>query len=94
MSGADLGHLALGEFVYAMGATNFPIEEWMQVKSPEVLVKFPVAQLVARRSFIFARAGYGKSNLNKLLFSKLYETTPSVRKRKDQLVLHYSSIDG
>ena len=37
--------------------------------------------LVARRSFVFARAGFGKSNLNKLLFSKLYETTPTVAKR-------------
>ena len=30
---------------------------------------------------MFARAGFGKSNLNKLLFSKLYATTPHVEKR-------------
>ncbi len=53
----------------------------MQVLSPEVLVRFPVSSLVARRSLIFARAGFGKSNLNKLLFSELYRDTPTVEKR-------------
>src|SRR5260221_7621385 len=56
-------------------------EDWMQIIEPEILIKFPIASLVARRSFIFARAGFGKSNLNKLLFSKLYEQTPTVIKR-------------
>lgn len=56
-------------------------EDWMQIKEPEVLVKFPLESLVSRRSFIFARAGFGKSNLNKLLFSKLYRETPTVEKR-------------
>ena len=45
------------------------------------MVNFPIDTLVSRRTFIFARAGFGKSNLNKLLFSKLYETTPHVTKR-------------
>ena len=53
----------------------------MRIESPEIVVRFPVSSLVARRSFVFARAGFGKSNLNKLLFSKLYETTPTVEKR-------------
>src|SRR5205807_10306702 len=48
---------------------------------PAIEIKFPVESLVSRRSFVFARAGFGKSNLNKLLFSKLYETTPTVEKR-------------
>ncbi|BBL79266.1 hypothetical protein RxyAA322_11200 [Rubrobacter xylanophilus] len=56
-------------------------EDWMQIKEPEVLVEFPIESLVSRRSFIFARAGFGKSNLNKLLFSKLYAETPTVEKR-------------
>jgi hypothetical protein len=50
------------------------------------LVRFPIESLVSRRSFIFARAGFGKSNLNKLLFSKLYETTPFVTKRAGKQV--------
>jgi hypothetical protein len=58
----------------------------MQVVEPEVLVRFPIESLVSRRSFIFARAGFGKSNLNKLLFSKLYETTPFVTKRAGKQV--------
>lgn len=84
--GAEIGHFALGEYIYAHGSKHYSrvnntLEDWMQIKAPEVLVKFPVHRLVARRSFIFARAGFGKSNLNKLLFSKLYEYTPTVTKR-------------
>lgn len=79
--GAELGHFALGEYVYAAGSDKLAFEDWMQVKEPEVLVKFPISSLVSRRSFIFARAGFGKSNLNKLLFSKLYADTPTVEKR-------------
>ena len=58
----------------------------MRLQSPKVLVRFPMESLVARRSFVFARAGFGKSNLNKLLFSKLYEHTPTVQKRGDKVV--------
>ena len=81
IKGAAIGHLAFGEFIYAAGNEDFETQEWMQTVEPEVLVKFPLESLVSRRSFIFARAGFGKSNLNKLLFSKLYETTPHIQKR-------------
>lgn len=81
-----IGHLALGEYVFAGGSKELKPEEWLQVKEPEVLVKFSVANLVSRRSFIFARAGFGKSNLNKLLFSELYTTTPTVEKRAGRQV--------
>lgn len=86
VSGVPIGHLALGEYVYAAGTPEFDVQEWMQVVQPEVLVRFPIESLVSRRSFVFARAGFGKSNLNKLLFSKLYETTPFVTKRSDRRV--------
>jgi uncharacterized protein len=78
--GAEIGHFALGEYIYAEGSGSLDVQDWMQVKGPEVLVKFPVINLVSRRSFIFARAGFGKSNLNKLLFSTLYRNTPTVPK--------------
>ena len=81
VKGAAIGRLALGEYIYAEGDTDFRPEEWMQVASPSVKVHFPMESLVSRRSFVFARAGFGKSNLNKLLFSKLYENTPHVTKR-------------
>jgi DNA helicase HerA-like ATPase len=88
--GAEIGHFALGEYIYAKsenGVTNkIDLADWMQIKSPEILIKFPVENLVSRRSFIFARAGFGKSNLNKLLFSKLYEKTPTVTKRGEKKV--------
>jgi hypothetical protein len=86
IDGAQIGHLAFGEYIYAAGDKNFVPQDWMQVVSPEVLVRFPIESLVSRRSFIFARAGFGKSNLNKLLFAKLYEKTPHVTKRNGKQV--------
>jgi hypothetical protein len=79
--GADLGFLAFGEFAYAAGDKRLKAEPGLQVRSPATIVRFPVENLVSRRTFVFARAGFGKSNLNKLLFSTLYKTTPHVEKR-------------
>lgn len=84
VEGATIGHFALGEYFY--GPTSEAKEVWMQVQSEEVRVNFAVESLVSRRSFIFARAGFGKSNLNKLLFSSLYTTTPTVEKRQGKKV--------
>jgi hypothetical protein len=89
LTGAAIGHLALGEYIYAQDENDqsanstYPTkkEDWMQLLSPEILIHFSVENLIARRSFIFARAGFGKSNLNKLLFSELYKQTPTVLKR-------------
>lgn len=87
VDGASIGLFALGEYVYAQGSQYADhLEDWVQVLSPTIEIKFPVSSLVSRRSFIFARAGFGKSNLNKLLFSKLYETTPTVTKRGNREV--------
>ncbi|MFC1942542.1 ATP-binding protein [Chloroflexota bacterium] len=79
--GAAIGHYALGEYLYSGKNEEISSEDWMQLISPEVQINFPIDSLVSRRSFIFARAGFGKSNLNKLLFSKLYEKTPTTTKR-------------
>jgi len=79
--GVAIGFFALGEYIYAGTNPQLKPEPWMQVISPETTVKFAVENLVARRSFVFARAGFGKSNLNKLLFSELYRETPCVEKR-------------
>ena len=84
--GAPIGHFALGEYIYRGGASDRQSDSWMRFESPEIEVRFPISSLVSRRSFIFARAGFGKSNLNKLLFSKLYETTPTVPKRGGRAV--------
>jgi hypothetical protein len=84
--GADVGYFGLGEFIYAGADKRLKKEEWMQVKSPAVITKFDVTHLVSRRSFVFARAGFGKSNLVKLLFSNLYKTTPTVEKRRGKYV--------
>src|SRR5579883_273938 len=81
IQGASIGYFALGEYIYAQGDHDVDVADWMQRKSPEILVNFPIGSLVSRRSFVLARAGFGKSNLNKLLFSKLYEHTPTVTKR-------------
>jgi DNA helicase HerA-like ATPase len=79
--GAELGFFALGEYIFAKGDARLNAENWMQLRDPTITVKFDIANLVSRRSFVFARAGFGKSNLNKLLFSALYSQTPTVEKR-------------
>ena len=80
---AEFGYLSYGEFVYngADGNSKSKLESWMIAKSPMVVTRFKIDQLVSRRSFVFARAGFGKSNLVKLLFSRLYESNPIVKKR-------------
>ena len=81
IDGAAIGFFSLGEFIYAADSDKLEAMEWMQVKEPEVLIRFPMSSLISRRSFVFARAGFGKSNLNKLLFSELYRQTPHIQKR-------------
>jgi len=87
-NGAEIGVFALGEFIYTGGDARVLLEplDWMRICSPKIPVRFPVNDLVARRSFVFARAGFGKSNLNKLLFSELYKETPTVKKKNDRAV--------
>jgi len=79
--GAELGFYALGEYLYAGDDTRVRAEPWVQVRNPKISVRFPIQSLVSRRTFVFARAGYGKSNLNKLLFSTLYADDCTVGKR-------------
>ncbi|HUN32234.1 MAG TPA: DUF87 domain-containing protein [Trebonia sp.] len=78
---AEIGFLAFGEFVYAGDDPRAQPEDWMVVLSPAILPRFQAAQLVSRRTFVFARAGFGKSNLIKLLFSRLYVTDPVLSSR-------------
>ena len=81
IDGADLGFLALGEFIYSGTDQRLQRLPWMQIKTPAVIPRFSIGNLVSRRTFVFARAGFGKSNLNKLLFADLYEQVPTVKKR-------------
>ena len=78
---AEIGYFALGEFIYASDDRDFELAPWMQIRSPSVVPKFHVLNLASRRTFVFARAGFGKSNLVKLLFTNLYQNTPTVEKR-------------
>jgi hypothetical protein len=78
---AEIGFLAFGEFVYAGDDPRAQPEDWMMVLQPPILPRFQAAQLVSRRTFVFARAGFGKSNLIKLLFSRLYATDPELASR-------------
>ena len=85
--GAAIGHFALGEYIYDpdRGRREYTAP-WMRLRSPEAKVRFDIRELVSRRTFIFARAGFGKSNLNKLLFSELYRSKPTTRKRDSREV--------
>lgn len=84
--GATIGHYAMGEYVFTGGNTALAPDEWVQHLNPELKVKFLASSLVSRRTFVFARAGFGKSNLNKLLFSELYRTDPVAPKRAGKTV--------
>jgi len=44
----------------------------------DIDVYFDIKRLKSKRTFVFARAGYGKSNLIKYLLSRLYESPPDV----------------
>ncbi len=81
VGGADLGFLAFGEFVYSGSDKRLSHKPWMQIRNPDVIPKFDATYLVSRRTFVFARAGFGKSNLIKLLFANLYRRTPTIEKR-------------
>ena len=61
---AVIGYMSFGDQVYD-GVD----------KSPALPVKFDLNHLIARRTYVFSRAGYGKSNLIKLLIARLYEET-------------------
>jgi hypothetical protein len=84
--GATIGHYAMGEYVFTGGKTSIAPDEWVQHLNPEVNVRFMAESLIARRTFVFARAGFGKSNLNKLLFSELYRSDPKAKKRAGKMV--------
>ena len=65
-----IGYFSLGEIIYNGGE---PAGEAFLLPQPEAYpVNFDVRSLISRRSFVFARAGYGKSNMLKLLISQLY----------------------
>jgi hypothetical protein len=79
--GTEIGFYALGEFVYCGEDERMEEHAWMQRVKPIVPVRFAVEQLVARRTFVFARAGFGKSNLIKLLLAGLYAEQPTIALR-------------
>ena len=72
----EIGHFALGEFIYDNKKSTD--EEGVHL-SPALPVTFNVHNLVAKRTAVFARAGYGKSNLMKYLVSELYKKPPKTK---------------
>ncbi len=67
----ELGDLAFGDFIHSDDTEVHG--ELFEIIDPNIKVKFDINNLVSKRSFVFARAGFGKSNLTKKLFSDLYE---------------------
>ena len=70
-----IGNFVLGEFIYSGKSEQSPPDEFERL-DPKLEVTFDINKLVARRTAVFARAGYGKSNLIKYLISELYKETP------------------
>ena len=73
----EIGFFTLGEFVHAGSDSRLARKDWMTVLSPALVVRFPTGNLVSKRSVVFARAGFGKSNLMKLLFAATYREQPT-----------------
>lgn len=71
----ELGDYVLGEYIFCGSATSFGDSVFRAI-DPKLPVMFDINNLVARRSVVFARAGYGKSNLIKFLISELYKDQP------------------
>jgi hypothetical protein len=71
----DLGDYVLGEFVYS-GTKEASDDPVFRRLDPRLPVTFNIRNLVSRRSVVFARAGYGKSNLIKYLIAELYREPP------------------
>ena len=65
-----IGHFALGEMIYNGGEAAG--DDFLLPQPQTLPVNFDVKSLISRRSSVFARAGYGKSNMLKLLISQLY----------------------
>ncbi|MCS6805947.1 MAG: DUF87 domain-containing protein [Acidobacteriota bacterium] len=79
----ELGDYVLGEFVYC-GSKNIPkAPVFFRALDPKLPVMFDIHNLVSRRSVVFARAGYGKSNLIKFLISELYRMPPKTENGRD-----------
>jgi len=78
----ELGDFVLGEFVYS-GVGTVQKDPTFRSIDPKLTVTFNIQNLVARRSVIFARAGYGKSNLMKFLVSELYRQQPKTGAGRD-----------
>ena len=71
----ELGVYVLGEFVFSGTKHNQTQPELISF-DPRLRVTFDINNLVSRRSVVFARAGYGKSNLVKYLIAELYQKQP------------------
>jgi uncharacterized protein len=70
----DLGDYVLGEFIFCGAGQDAGVK--FRCLDPKLNVTFDIGNLVSRRSVVFARAGYGKSNLIKFLVSELYREEP------------------
>ena len=77
----EIGHFVLGEFVYDGKKDASDEDVHLSPASP---VTFNIDNLVAKRTAVFARAGYGKSNLMKYLISELYKEQPEVEDKETQ----------
>jgi DNA helicase HerA-like ATPase len=78
----ELGDYVLGEFIYS-GVKNQLKDPLFRSIDPKLPVMFDIHNLISRRSVVFARAGYGKSNLIKFLVAELYRQPPKTENGQD-----------
>ncbi len=94
--GVPIGHAALGEFVWGdkKDSLGDPRNGWIEEQRPITQPRFDIHQLVARRTFVLAKAGYGKSNLVKLLFAELYRDGVPTTTRRDGSAVPVGTLIG
>lgn len=94
--GVPIGHAALGEFVWGDEKSGLSSSRvgWVEKQTPVTQPRFDIHQLVARRTFVLAKAGYGKSNLVKLLFSELYKGGVPMATRRDGSKVRVGTLIG
>ncbi|MFC2139361.1 ATP-binding protein [Bacteroidota bacterium] len=88
----DLGDYVLGEFVFS-GKENEKESVFRHIKPP-LVVNFNINNLVSKRSVVFARAGYGKSNLIKYLIAELYKNGCPKTEREQNVGTLVFDADG
>jgi len=94
LDGAPIGLFALGEYVYADGSDyRDHLEDWIQVRSPNIEIKFPLSNLVSRRSFVLlGQDSENRISINSCLAPCIERPRPSLSAATARFLLALSYL--